>query len=228
MKMKGFLDTTGLQACKSLEDNFDLILEEYNSFSFNIDKVDDLGDDTNWELWQRVQKATYRISNTEYEKGYSEYTTPYETYQQGHGWYGLKSREGKSVWDGVLLATKANADNAVSSGLNPTPVCNDFFNKTIDCLQGFPEVMNVMLARLPSGGSLPKHRGFKALVRVHFGLVVPDGDINFWVDGDEKKWEPGKCLAFNDGSEHTAWNKTDIDRIILIMDLWGESVNEHK
>ena len=88
--------------------------------------------------------------------------------------------------------------------------------------------MNVMLARLPSGGSLPKHRGFKALIRVHFGLVVPDGDINFWVDGDEKKWEPGKCLAFNDGSEHTAWNKTDMDRIILIMDLWGESINEHK
>ena len=26
----------------------------------------------------------------------------------------------------------------------------------------------------------------------------------------------------------TAWNKTDMDRIILIMDLWGESINEHK
>ena len=88
-------------------------------------------------------------------------------------------------------------------------------------LDFFPEIINVVIARLPPDGSLPKHRGFKELNRVHFGLIVPVGDMGLSVDGEKTKWKVGKCVVFNDGREHYIWNHTNMDRIILIMDLFG-------
>ena len=39
--------------------------------------------------------------------------------------------------------------------------------------------------------------------------------------GDEaRQWEEGRCLVFEDYFEHEAWNHTDEDRIVLIVDLW--------
>ena len=221
-----YLDVSKIEVCKTLEDNYDIILEEYKSFQFDINKVVDVeGKDDNWEMWKKIQKLTYKVSSKSkegltdevYEKGFADYVASFKPYQAAHGWYGLKSESDKSVWDGVLLETRANLDNTMSSKLNSTPVCDDFFNRTINCLQGFPKVMNVMLARLPAGGELPKHSGFPSLNRIHFGMIVPEGDISFCVGGELKKWEEGKCLAFNDGSEHTAWNNTDTDRVVMIV-----------
>ena len=79
--------------------------------------------------------------------------------------------------------------------------------------------MSIMVAKFPSGRSIPLHRGDRKIRRIHLGLDVPKGDIFFQVRGEKKKWEVGKCLAFNDFYEHTAWNNTDKDRINLIVDI---------
>ena len=76
-----------------------------------------------------------------------------------------------------------------------------------------------MVAKLTSGRKLPAHRGDKSIKRIHLGLVVPEGDISFRVRGEDKKWEEGKCLAFNDFYELEAWNNTNQDRINLIVDV---------
>jgi beta-hydroxylase len=76
-----------------------------------------------------------------------------------------------------------------------------------------------MIARFPSNRKIPMHRGYKEIIRVHMGLVVPEGDIGFGVSDQTTKWENGKCLAFSDFSTHYAWNNTEQDRINLIIDL---------
>jgi aspartyl/asparaginyl beta-hydroxylase (cupin superfamily) len=39
--------------------------------------------------------------------------------------------------------------------------------------------------------------------------------------GDEtRQWHDGQCLVFDDYLEHEAWNHTEQDRIVLIVDLW--------
>ena len=81
------------------------------------------------------------------------------------------------------------------------------------------EVITVSIARFPSDRIIPIHKGNPELVRMHYGVKIPDGDIGFAVKGEEKKWENGKCFAFNDFYEHGGWNNTNSDRIILIIDL---------
>ena len=60
------------------------------------------------------------------------------------------------------------------------------------------DAKSIIIGRLPSGKSVPPHRGNKGIYRVHLGLIVPDGDVTFTCRGEDKKWETGKCLAFND------------------------------
>ncbi len=200
----GYLDISKIKVCKILEDNYNIILNEYNNFAFDIAK--DLEDDENWNLWKSTQRTTYNLSKGD---GEDDTSIPYK---ESHSWYGLLMND-KSVWDGALLAIKSK------KGLNSTPIGNNFFNETFKCIKEYPEVLSAMIARLPSGGSLPKHRGYRQINRIHLGLIVPEGDIRFCVSDIEKKWEIGKCLAFNDHSEHTAWNNTNKDRINLIVDV---------
>ena len=75
------------------------------------------------------------------------------------------------------------------------------------------------MARFPSNRIIPTHKGNRELIRVHYGIKIPDGDISFKVKSEEKKWENGKAFAFNDFYEHGGWNNTEEDRIILIVDL---------
>ena len=41
-------------------------------------------------------------------------------------------------------------------------------------------------------------------------------------------WQEGKALVFDDAYEHEAWNHTESDRIVLIVDVWhpGLSTDE--
>lgn len=211
-----YLNPSQFKPCITLENNFQIILKDYQNFLFDFNNINDLdSQDEGAELWEKGHEVTYDNTNVD------DYTDPYETYQKAPGWYGVKSSTDKSYWDGVLLATKAKADRTILPELRPSPICKEFFNNTLNLIKSFPEIINVVIARLPPDGSLPKHRGFKELNRVHFGLIVPVGDMGLSVDGEKTKWKVGKCVVFNDGREHYVWNHTNMDRIILIIDLFG-------
>ena len=48
--MKGFLDTSRFKVCSFLEDNYNIILDEYKKFKFNI--IEDNTSDENWMMWK--------------------------------------------------------------------------------------------------------------------------------------------------------------------------------
>ena len=62
-------------------------------------------------------------------------------------------------------------------------------------------------------------------IRCHLGLQVPKGDCGFSIQEPKSKdwidvgWENGKCFAFDNAWTHTAWNFTNENRMILIVDV---------
>ena len=79
----------------------------------------------------------------------------------------------------------------------------------------------IYVSRMRAHTHIAAHRGPTNLrVRCHLPVQVPDGDCAIRVGHETRRWEVGRCLVFDDFFEHEAWNDTDEDRIVLIVDLW--------
>ena len=77
---------------------------------------------------------------------------------------------------------------------------------------------------LRPGTVIKPHEGVQSnYLRMHLGLEIPEGDLglNSATHG-YNRWEKGKAFYFDDRRTHEAWNKTDGDRVILIVDFVGE------
>jgi beta-hydroxylase len=55
--------------------------------------------------------------------------------------------------------------------------------------------------------------------RIHFGLVVPEGDCALSVDGQIVRWAAGEGFVFDDSVFHEAWNHTNAVRVVFMVDL---------
>ncbi|HET9104030.1 MAG TPA: aspartyl/asparaginyl beta-hydroxylase domain-containing protein [Solirubrobacteraceae bacterium] len=87
----------------------------------------------------------------------------------------------------------------------------------------------IYASRMRAGTHIHPHRGPTNLrVRCHLGLTVPDGDCAIRVGDETRRWTAGKCLVFDDFFEHEAWNHTDADRIVLIVDLWHPGLSDEE
>jgi aspartyl/asparaginyl beta-hydroxylase (cupin superfamily) len=62
---------------------------------------------------------------------------------------------------------------------------------------------------------------------VHLPLIVPDG-CEFRVGGETRPWRIGKAFAFDDTIEHEAWNRSNEDRAVLIIDAWNPHLSEQE
>ncbi len=79
----------------------------------------------------------------------------------------------------------------------------------------------IYVSRMRGGTHIRAHRGPTNLrVRCHLGIKVPDGDCGLRVSDQTRHWHEGRCLVFDDFYEHEAWNHTDEDRVVLIVDIW--------
>ena len=79
----------------------------------------------------------------------------------------------------------------------------------------------IYVSRMRPGTHIQPHRGPTNLrLRCHLGITVPEGDCALRVGDDTRQWKVGQCLVFDDYLEHEAWNHTQQDRIVLIVDLW--------
>ncbi len=79
----------------------------------------------------------------------------------------------------------------------------------------------IYVSRMRAGTHIRAHRGPTNLrVRCHLGIKVPGGDCAIRVGDEARPWHEGRCLVFDDFFEHEAWNHTEEDRIVLIVDLW--------
>jgi len=80
-----------------------------------------------------------------------------------------------------------------------------------------PGLVNAGLSLLGPGTHLYPHRGeMTGVLRCHLPLVVPDGDVALRLGGEIRRWQPGRCLVFDDTVEHEAWNRGASDRVVLL------------
>jgi len=79
------------------------------------------------------------------------------------------------------------------------------------------------------GTRIRPHVGYQGdLLRCHLGLEVPAGDCALRVGGETRQWQPGRVLVFDDHFIHEAWNLTDEDRAILLIDFVPSQIGSSK
>jgi len=86
----------------------------------------------------------------------------------------------------------------------------------------------VFFSILKAGAHIPAHTGVTNVRSVvHLPLIVPEG-CEFRVGGETRPWRAGEAFAFDDTSEHEAWNRSGDDRAVLIIDVWNPHLSEHE
>lgn len=96
--------------------------------------------------------------------------------------------------------------------------CPTLFSK----LYSIPGITSISFSRLEPNTTLSEHHGeTNAIMRCHLGIEVPAPHpiCSMKVAGEERGWEEGKWFLFNDAQHHSAWNKSDKRRIVLIIDV---------
>ena len=87
---------------------------------------------------------------------------------------------------------------------------------------------NVFFSILKAGSHIPAHTGVTNVRSVvHLPLIVPEG-CEFRVGGETRAWVQGQAFAFDDTIEHEAWNRSDRDRAVLIIDAWNPYLSDHE
>jgi aspartyl/asparaginyl beta-hydroxylase (cupin superfamily) len=87
---------------------------------------------------------------------------------------------------------------------------------------------NVFFSILKAGSHIPAHTGVTNVRSVvHLPLIVPE-QCEFRVGGETRTWVKSQAFAFDDTIEHEAWNRSDRDRAVLIIDAWNPYLSDHE
>ena len=90
--------------------------------------------------------------------------------------------------------------------------------RTARACSAVPELVNASFSLLRPGTHLYPHRGeLRGMLRCHLPLVVPHGNLGLRFSDEFRTWQRGRCLIFDDTHEHEAWNRSDADRVVLIV-----------
>jgi aspartyl/asparaginyl beta-hydroxylase (cupin superfamily) len=94
--------------------------------------------------------------------------------------------------------------------------------RTTALLESLPrfERDHIMFSALNPHAHIPPHQGpMNGIIRGHLALVAPPG-CYIRVGKDERTWEEGKVLVFDDSFEHEVWNHSEQVRIVLFLNFW--------
>ena len=81
-------------------------------------------------------------------------------------------------------------------------------------------VLNAGYSRMAPGTEIEEHVGYTDdVLRLHIGLSCPARNCAIQVGDQVRSWRNGEVLLFDDTIEHSAWNRADRDRVILLVDL---------
>ena len=80
---------------------------------------------------------------------------------------------------------------------------------------------NVLFSRLAPRTRIPPHNGFlNTRLICHLPLVVPPDCGKLRCGSEERAWEEGRLMIFDDSIEHAAWNDSDAERVVLLFEIW--------
>ena len=91
---------------------------------------------------------------------------------------------------------------------------------TTRALAGVPGLRTAMFSIHAPGMVIPPHKGVTAGMCVcHLGLKVPEDTDNcaIRVEDEIVHWQAGRAFVFDDTREHETWNRTEDERVILLI-----------
>jgi aspartyl/asparaginyl beta-hydroxylase (cupin superfamily) len=93
--------------------------------------------------------------------------------------------------------------------------------RTSALLDQVPGLMQAFFSILEAGKSIPAHHGpYRGYIRYHLGLVVPKNEPpTIRIRDQYYTWKEGESVLFDDSWEHEVYNKSDGDRVVLIVDI---------
>src|SRR5690606_15553673 len=87
---------------------------------------------------------------------------------------------------------------------------------------------SILFSKLAAQTRIPPHTGMvNARLICHLPLRVPEG-CGFRVGNEVREWVEGKAWVFDDTIEHEAWNTSNVDRYILLFDIWRPELTEEE
>lgn len=93
---------------------------------------------------------------------------------------------------------------------------------TASVIGNIPAMRTAMFSILQPHYHIVPHKGpTRAVIRVHLGLIVPEGKEKLWIRVDDQylHWEEGKVICFDDAYEHEVRNDTAQLRAVLFLDI---------
>ncbi|KFQ00279.1 Aspartyl/asparaginyl beta-hydroxylase, partial [Haliaeetus albicilla] len=98
--------------------------------------------------------------------------------------------------------------------------------KTCALLERFPEATGcrrgqIKYSIMHPGTHVWPHTGpTNCRLRMHLGLVIPKEGCRIRCAQENRTWEEGKVLIFDDSFEHEVWQDAENYRLIFIVDVW--------
>jgi aspartyl/asparaginyl beta-hydroxylase (cupin superfamily) len=90
---------------------------------------------------------------------------------------------------------------------------------TTRAVEAIPGLTTAGFSWLEPGTHIKPHKGYsKAVLRCHLALIIPE-ECRLRVGDDTRSWEEGTTLVFDDTTEHEAWNHSQSDRVVLLLDF---------
>ena len=105
------------------------------------------------------------------------------------------------------------------------------FPNTTKILNKYPQIISASFNLLESNSTILPHCGdTNAIYRCHLGLDIPAGlpDCGFRVKNETRAWVNNKWLIFVDAYEHEAWNNSNKDRYIFLIDVLKDDFRSKK
>ncbi len=112
----------------------------------------------------------------------------------------------------------------VHENMKRFPVLASLFDK-------IPSLITVSFNLLEPHSRIKPHFGeTNGVFRVHLGIKIPAGlpQCGFVVNGEARAWQEGELLVFLDANTHEAFNHTDEQRYILLMDIMRPEFESRK
>lgn len=95
----------------------------------------------------------------------------------------------------------------------------DLCPATAKLVESVPGLVTAGFSRLAPGAHIIPHSGKPVgVLRCHMGIDVPL-KTGLRVADEIRRWEDGRCLVFDDTSEHEAWNLDNRPRTVLLLDF---------
>jgi ornithine lipid ester-linked acyl 2-hydroxylase len=97
-----------------------------------------------------------------------------------------------------------------------------YFPVTNALIKKYPEIVSASFNLLKAKSRINPHCGdTNTIYRCHFGLEIPAGlpYCGLRVKGETREWQKDKWLIFMDAYEHEAFNLSEKDRFVFVVDV---------